>query len=122
MTSRNRQRGGGKIKTVIILAAIFSAIYTAVQVVPPYINDYELRDAMITHARFATAQRVPPEEVKEKVWQKIQELRIPAGRDDISVTSSGRDLTIVVRYSVPIDLSVYQFDLKFNTRADSRGL
>ncbi len=120
MKNRNRQGGEGKLKNIILLVVVVGGIYAAVQIVPPYINNYELQDAMVTEARFATAQRIPPEDVREKVWAKIQELKIPARREDISVRLSGKDLAIEVRYSVPVELPGYKFDLKFNTRADSR--
>jgi hypothetical protein len=54
--------------------------------------------------------------------KKIQELGIPARREDIKVNNQQRLVEITVDYSVPIDLQVYQLTLQFHPHADNRTL
>ena len=120
---RNAQRGEGKLKTIIVLAILASVIYIAFRVVPVYVNNFELEDAMKTEARFAVVQRKSPDEVRESVFRKIQELKIPARREDIRIEQLGNSgLRITVTYTVVIDLPGYQWKLNFSPSADNMSV
>jgi hypothetical protein len=118
----NRQRGGGRLKALVwtlILAAMAFVLYKEV---PPRINDYELQDKMREEALFASASRKTPEDVRNAIFEKIQDLGIPAKKEDIKVEVNLRGCRISVEYTVPIDLMVYQHELHFHPAADNRSL
>jgi len=121
---RNRQSGKGRIKSLVILVVLAAVIYAAVKIAPAYINNYQLQDSVTTEARFATSTypKKSPEDIREDVWRKMQELGVPAKKEDIQVNMQDQYVAISIDYVVPIDLSVYQFTLQFHPHADSHSI
>jgi hypothetical protein len=120
--SRVSERGEGKLKVIITLAVIVAAIYLAAKIVPVYINNFELEDTMKTEARFGFAQRKPPEQVRETVYRKAQELGLPVGMQDIQVEAQTSGYRIVVTYTVIVELPGYQLQLDFQPTVDSMSI
>jgi hypothetical protein len=104
---------------LLVLAAM---AFSAFKIVPAYFANYQLQDSMTTEARFAMVNRKNPNDVQDDVWKKIQELGIPAKKDDIVVTSDQNLVQIIVNYSVPVDLIVYQYSLQFHPQADNKAI
>lgn len=97
-------------------------VFTAVKIVPAYFANWQFQDAIETEARFAIANRKGEDEVRTDVFKKVQELGIPAKRDDIRVSLTEGMVNISLSYSVPVDLQVYQFKLDFHPHADNRTI
>jgi|ERR1700723_3497354 hypothetical protein len=124
MAQRNRdtQRGGSRISSIIMLLILAAMAFAAFKIVPAYFADYQLNDAMTTEARFAQVNRKAPADVQDDIWKKIQELGIPAKKQDIVVISEQGSVKISVSYTVPVDLVVTQKDLQFHDQADNKAL
>jgi hypothetical protein len=125
MVARN-ERGKVSVRGVIwllILAVIGYALY---QVAPAMMDNYELEQTMRNEARAAVVHRKDTEEIREAVWQKIRELRIPATppiqRENVEVKWEGRSVSISVKYKVPVNLFVYKFELPLNPGVSDRSL
>lgn len=120
---RNSQRGEGKLKSIIALAIIAGIIYFMVKVIPVYVNNYELEDAMKSEARFASVNRRSAEEVRNNIYAKIKELEIPARPEDIKIVPIGNNnVRITVTYTVVVDFPGYQMKLNFSPTADNMSV
>ena len=121
---RERQRGGAKIKFLVAVVVLGSLAFAAVKIVPAYFANYQLDDAMKTEARFATSAypKKTVEDVREDIFKKVQELEVPAKKEDIRVTSDGSLVSISLDYSVTFDLAVTQFTSQFHLHEDSRPI
>lgn len=121
---RERQRGGAKIKFLVAVVVLGSLAFAAVKIVPAYFANYQLDDAMKTEARFATSAypKKTVEDVREDIFKKVQELEVPAKKEDIRVTSDGSLVSISLDYSVTFDLAVTQFTRQFHLHEDSRPI
>jgi predicted membrane protein len=117
--SRNSQRGEGRLKLMITLIVIISVVYLMFKIVPAYVNDYQLKDTLTTEGRFQAARQKTEEQVRNSIWKEIQELGVPAKREDIQIQTSGRSLRISVKYTVVVDLPGYQLNLNFNTNSEN---
>src|ERR1700678_1769854 len=106
--SRDRQRGSSRISSIMMLLVLGAMGFAAFKIVPAYFADYQLNDAMTTEARFAQVNRKAPADVQDDIWKKIQELGIPAKKQDIVVISEQGSVKISVSYTVPVDLVVTQ--------------
>lgn len=104
---------------VLILAA---AVFVGIKIVPAYFSNYQLQDSMLTEARFAVASRKSEEDIRAAIWKKIQELDIPAKREDIKVTIMDSTVNIEVNYVVHVDLKAYEFNLEFHPHADNHTI
>jgi hypothetical protein len=119
---RQTERGEGKLKTVIILAIVLLAIYSAVKIVPIYVSNYQLSDKMQEQARFAVVNRYSEEQIRDNVFKVVQELDIPAKRDVIKVFNTNAVVKISMEYTVPVDLFFYHTDLHFSPASENKAL
>jgi hypothetical protein len=119
---RNSERGEGKFKSVLVVAVIALLIYSAVKIVPPYFSDYQLSDKMQEQARFAVVNRYTEEQIRENLFRTMQELDIPAKRDDIKIVASNAIVKISLKYTVPVDLFFYHLDLNFSPSSENKAL
>ncbi len=121
---RTKQLGGAKIKLVLTLAILGSMAYAGFKIIPAYFANYQLQDTITTEARFATATfpKKSPDDIRDDIWKKMQELDIPAKQEDIKVNAQDQLVSITVDYTVPVDLKVYQFTLDFHPHADSHSI
>jgi hypothetical protein len=119
-SSRRAQRGEGRLKALIYLVFLIAAVFVAFKVVPPYVADYQLKDKMSEQARFAIVNRYTDDQIKDNIFHTIQDLDIPATRDDVKVQATNHGLAISVNYTVPVDFLVYKTDLKFDSSSEGR--
>ena len=116
------QRGEGKLKAFIVTALLLVAVIAAWKLVPPYAAEYQLADKMQEIARFGIVNRQTEEQIRDAVFKTIQDLEIPAKREEIKVTATGAKVTIVVDYTVPVDILMYHVDLHFTPSSENKSL
>jgi hypothetical protein len=116
--SLRSQRGEGKLKAIIYLGILIAAVFIAVKVVPVYVAEYELKDKITEQARFAIVNRLTEDQVKDSIFRTIQDLDIPAKRDDVKVANTNRGVQISVNYTVPVDFVVYQTEINFSPSSE----
>lgn len=119
---RRLEQGEGKLKSIIIVVVIVLVIYAAVKIIPPYVNDYQLADKMQEQARFAVVNRYTEEQIRENIYKAVQDLEIPAKREDIKVVSTNAVVKISMEYTVPVDLLTYHMELHFSPSSENKAL
>lgn len=122
LTGRRKERGEGRIKAILTLVVIVLAIYSAFKLVPPYVAEYQLADKMQEQARFAIVNRFTEEQIRESVYKVVQDLDIPAKREDIKVVANQQVVKISLDYTVPVDLLSYHVDLHFTPNCENKSL
>ena len=120
--SRLSQRGEGKLKAIIYTVILFAAVYAAVKVVPIYVAEYQLNDKITEQARFAVVNRYSEDQVRDIIFKVVQDLDIPANREDIKVQNTNHGILISVNYSVPVDFKVYKTEISFSPSSEGRDL
>ena len=116
------QRGAGKLKALIVTAILIFGIYAGFKLIPPYSAEYQLNDKIQEIARFGVVERKSEEQIRESVFKTIQDLDIPATRDNIKVIASSSKVAITVDYTVPVDLLFYHMDLHFTPTSENKSL
>ena len=119
---RNGEGGGARIKTLLVLIILGSAIFCAVKVVPPYFANYQLQDSMREEAAYASASRKQADDIRVDIEKKVKELGIPAQSKDIQVSDDAGNVTISVDYTVPVDLVIFPLQLHFHPQANNASL
>jgi hypothetical protein len=120
--SARGQRGGSKLRLILWLLVLAAVVYSAVKVVPAYVNNYQLEQFMIDEARYAVVHRRTEEDVRSLVMDKITDLGIPATREDVTIRITARSVSISASYTVEVNLFGYMLRLNFNPSADSRSI
>jgi hypothetical protein len=122
MALRDRQRGEGRLKAIVVLAILAGMIYVGVKVIPILINNYEFQDALESTARLATVNRQSAEDIRAAVLKEAQTEEIPIAVEDIHVKDEGGHVEISADYSVTVDLRVYQWTLNFHPNAENNPI
>ncbi len=97
---RRFERGEGRLKGILIVVVVVLVIYSAIKIVPAYVNDYQLSDKMQEQARFAVVNHYTEDQI----------------RDNNSVVK------ISLEYIVPVDVLVYHTDLHFSPNSENKSL
>lgn len=116
------QRGEGKLKAILVTAILIVGVIAAWKIIPPYSAEYQLNDKIQEIARFAVVEHKSEEQIRESVFKTIQDLEIPATRENIKVTATGVKVTIVVDYVVPVDILFYHVDLHFTPSSENKSI
>jgi hypothetical protein len=119
-TSRHAERGEGRLKAIIYLVVLIVGVFLAFKLVPAYVADYQLKDKMTEQARFAIVNRYTEDQIKDNIFRTIQDLDIPAKREDVKVQNTNHGIAISVTYTVPVDLVFYKTDLNFASTSEGR--
>jgi len=98
------------------------AVYAAFKLVPPYVSEYELTDKMQEQARFAVVNRYTPEQIRDNIFKVVEDLDIPAKREDIKVTATPEVVKISLDYTVPVNLLLYSTELHFSPTSENKAL
>jgi hypothetical protein len=93
-----------------------------VKVVPVLIDDFEFQDGVQTIARFASATRQSPEQIRAAVLKEAQKDDVPIETKDIKIEAVSGNVRIHVEYSVTVDLTVYQWTLNFHPSVSNDSL
>lgn len=120
--SRRSQRGAGKLKAIVFTVILILAIYMAFKIVPAYVSEYQLQDKMQEQARFGVVNRYSAEQVRDNIYKVVQDLDIPAKRDDIKVTATQEAVKISLDYTVPIITIFYNTELHFSPSSENKSL
>jgi hypothetical protein len=118
----SHQRGEGKIKTILFLLFFVALIFIGFRTVPAYVAEYQLADKMQETARFSVVAHQNEDQVREAIFKVVQDLDIPAKKEDIKVTSTNSLVTIAVDYTVPVDLLFYQTEMHFSPSSANKSL
>lgn len=119
---RREQRGEGRAKAILFTVIFLMAIYTAFKVVPAYVSEYQLNDKMQEVARFAVVNRYSPEQIRDNIFKEVEDLDIPAKREDIKVIATPEVVKISLEYTVPVNLLVYSTELHFSPSSENKSL
>jgi hypothetical protein len=123
-SNQTRERGGSKLNLLITLIVLAALAFTAIKIVPVYVEAYQFQDSIEAESRFALTgyPKKSLDDIKDDIFKKVQELDIPAKREDIRLNVTNGSVEIGLDYTVPIDLKVYQFNLQFHPHADNHTI
>jgi hypothetical protein len=117
-SSQRSQRGEGRLRAIIYTVILVTAVFLAIKLVPPYVAEYQLQDKMNEQAKFAVVNRYSEDQIRDILFKVIQDLDIPATRDDIKMASTNHGVSISVSYTVPVDFLVYKTDITFSPKSE----
>lgn len=116
------QLGSAKLKAILFTTLLAFGVYSAYKLIPVYLANYELADKMVEESRFAVANRYTEEQVREIIYREVQDLEIPARKEDIKVLASLQAVHISLDYTVPVDLLFYHMVLHFTPSSEGKAL
>lgn len=106
-----------KVKALIGVGVIMIGFYVAWNMIPPYFHNGQFQDELDDIARRYTYTTVSDDDLKQKVVDKAKNMDILIKEDQVSITHSGNQLGISVKYRVHVDLLVHPTDLDFTANS-----
>jgi DNA-binding GntR family transcriptional regulator len=107
------------LRSLFGIFIVVAAVYVGWLVVPIYMANYQLEEAMDDSVREAIVNyRSTDQSIRAKVMNQARALDIPLGEEQLHVErtsggSMGSDVMIWGDYTVHVDLPFYPFDLHF---------
>lgn len=117
--TRWAESGRGYLSLIITLVILAALAYTGIQVVPVYVNNFQLNDYLTKLAQEVAVKRVGAGDAPAAVVTKAVALDLPVEAGDVQVVNGGNSIVLQVRYTVPIDLKVYTWSLHFSDSASA---
>ena len=118
----NRERGSAQLKAILWTVVMASLIYVGVRVVPLYFRDFTFKDGMQTIARFASATRQTPEQIRTAVLAEAQKDNVPITAKDIKIRAVNGNVQIEATYSIVVNLHLYRWTLNFHPSVSNNAL
>src|ERR1700737_1026353 len=75
--ARQRERGAGRMKAILWTLVLAAFVYVPAQVLPALISGFGFPDGVQTIARFATATRQTPEQIRAAILKEAQKDNVP---------------------------------------------
>ncbi|MBV9483383.1 MAG: DUF4845 domain-containing protein [Acidobacteria bacterium] len=114
------------VKLLLGIGVIVAMIIVGVQVLPPYMNNYQFQDALNNQALAATYSNKSEDEIRDMAYKAAKEMDIPVKPEQIKVTRAGGmgtgTLAIEANYTVHVDLPGYPLDLNFHAASKNKGI
>jgi len=117
---RASDAGRGRAKLAFTLLVLGAIGYAAVQIVPVYVDNYELEDFIQQQTPFWLVQQIPVEVVRDKILAKAKDLGLPVTPQQVKIEANASKYTVNIDYTVPIDLKVYSLPLHFSPASENR--
>lgn len=116
------ERGEGRLKAILWTVVLVLLVYAGFKLIPAYVNQYQLQDKITEEARFVTVNRKTDDQIRDDIFREIQDLNIPARREDIQLENTPHMVRISVAYTVPVDLLFYHTELHFVASSENKSL
>jgi hypothetical protein len=122
--NQNGERGGSKLSLIFTLIIVGALGFTAVKIVPVYVEAYQFQDSIEAESRFALTgyPKKSIDDIRDDIYKKAMDIGIPAKREDIRVNVTNGSVEIGTDYSVTIDLIIKQFVIPFHPHADNHTI
>ena len=99
---------------VFLVLILVAAIVAGSQYAPAYFFAIQFNDFIRQEVKYAAAARKSTDVITREVLDKAKELKIPITARDVHITRRGPSFTLDLDYGWPIDLRVYQHELRFH--------
>jgi hypothetical protein len=115
---RSSERGGARLKFLVVLAIIAAVAYAGYQFIPVAYQAYQLKDLMQHDVDTAVALGKPPSWIQEQLVKSSPEYGIPA---DAVITPQQQDNRVEVRvqFTKPIEFPGFVYNYEFDHTAKS---
>jgi hypothetical protein len=116
--ARSGERGGSRLKFLIVMAILGTVAYAGYYYVPVAYNAYLYRDLMQTKVDAAAALAYPPAWVTDQLTKSGPEYEVPP-EAVITPTQENDRIKVRVQFSKPIEYPGYTYVYEFDHTAQS---
>jgi type III secretion system FlhB-like substrate exporter len=108
MRKSRRERGEGQFGCLIGLILLGLAIFVAWKMIPLKVKAAELRQTVVDEAKSAGTHG--DDRIKAAILAKAKEDGLPVTEDEIKIVRSLGEITVTVKYTVPVVFPGYTYN------------
>lgn len=116
--TRTSERGGARLKFIVVVAIIAVVGYAAYQFIPVFYQAYQIKDLMQHDVDTAVALGHPTSWIKDQLLKSAPEYGIPANAV-IAPTQQDNRMEVRVQFTQPIQFPGYVYNYEFDHTAKS---
>jgi hypothetical protein len=109
----NDSEGKGIVGCVILIVLFGVAIYLGIVLAPIYYSNFNFESGVKTEISRAGAHFLENEVIAKDLMDLAKRNEIRLTRQNISIERFAGQIHIKVRYSVPVDFILFEYDLSF---------
>lgn len=115
---RSMARGEGKAGCIVwLLIACFAGL-AGFKIIPVKVASMQLEDYMDDLALDPRAARQNDEFFIKQILGRADDLRLPVKKEDVKVKKTAKALVMDVKYTVVVDLVVFDYPMNFDIHFD----
>lgn len=116
--ARKSERGGARLKFLIVAAIIGAIAYAGYQFIPIFYQAYQIKDLMQHDVDTAVALGKPVSWVQEQLVKSSAEYGIPANAVITPIQQDNR-MEVRLQYTLPVEFPGYVYNYEFDYTAKS---
>ena len=117
MQTVRSERGFLSFSAIVALVVVAAVIFLALKLLPPYISDYQLRDAVVNIARRGGYSNATERDIRDEVIDRAGDFGIELDDRQVAVRKRDNSVDIAVEYAVQVDLLEWNVELRFEPSA-----
>jgi len=119
---RTSERGGARLKFLIVAAILGSVAYAGYQLIPVFYRDYQIKDLMQNDVDTAANLGKPVSWIKDQLVKSSAEYGIP--EDAIITPQQQQDnrMEVRVQFTLPVEFPGFVYNHEFDHTAKSATL
>ena len=114
-----RQEGRGTLGCLFSLVLIGAAAFAAMRAGPPYLAYKNLESDVKTQLSRAGAHFYDDDRILSEVLEIARRNEVRLTRDNVKIDHLGNQLQLAIEYTVPLDLVVYEREVRFEIKAQT---
>ena len=97
MSVRN-ERGGGAVKTILVVAVVLYAVFAVIKIVVAKADDRALEDKTLEAAKYAGVNREDAAALKYKIMKMVNEKGLPLKEEDLVIVEESNQWHVAYKY------------------------
>ena len=105
---RGNNKGYTRLVNAMLICLALVVAFILYKVIPFYYYYFEIKNQMVAISNLASTQT--DSEIKEKIYEQIKFLKIPATKDDIDVQRTSHKIKITLKYNEILYITINNKD------------
>ncbi len=111
------ERGFLSFSTIVALLVVAAVIFLALKLLPPYVSNFQLQDAVENIARRGGYSNATEKDIRDEVIARAGDFGIELDDRQVAVRKRDNSVDIAVEYAVQVDLVERKVELRFEPSA-----
>ena len=117
MQTARSERGFLSFSAMVELSAVAVVFFLALKLLPSYVGNFQLQDAVENLAQRASYSEITEREIRDAVISRAGDFGVELHGRQIAVRKRGNTVDIAIQYEVQVDLIWRRVELRFEPSA-----